>query len=639
MSTTKRNRINNPPLLSEAKSYDDWIKLVDIWQKVTDVEKAKQGPVLLLSLEGEAQEAALQIPTDDLLKDDGVLTLIKRLDDLFKKDDVVKKYQVLEHFDTYRRSSTTDINKYIIEFEKRLNKTKAHGTKWDNADDVLAYRLLKNANLTESKEQLAKATIGELTYKNIKDKLKSVFGETQNPPPTSDQIKTEQINFAGMPNWREDQHHEPAPEDYYDTYFNYRNNNFRPHQFTGSNNRSAQANSSNIPPRRNTFYRGAPSMRPNRGSPSYTPRGNQRGRNPLDRSGQTSRCSNCQSINHWVQQCPDAHNPTLFQETEDITLFEGDLDDANQLKSLVAETLCAAVIDCGASRTCCGQSWWQGFTDTLSQEELDAITLSPSNKTFKFGAGGNHQSLSSAEFPANINGKAVTIKTDIVKADIPLLLSKESLKNAEMKIDFMNDTAEFLGMTIDLINTRTGHYAIPITAASSVFNSAIRHNAYNDSNLINMANTILTSSRIEKMSHREMANKLHKQFAHPPMERLLKLVNSAGQPWCTDLLKDEIRKISQDCHTCRIYKKAPPRPVTGLPLATHFQECVAMDLKFYKKHIILHIIDHATRLSASTLIRSKEPEVVIQGILQNWISVYGTAEKFLTDNGGEFCNA
>ena len=100
MSTTKINRINNPPLLSEAKSYDDWIKLVDIWQKVTDVEKAKQGPVLLLSLEGEAQEAALQIPTDDLLKDDGVLTLIKRLDDLFKKDDVVKKYQVLEHFDT-----------------------------------------------------------------------------------------------------------------------------------------------------------------------------------------------------------------------------------------------------------------------------------------------------------------------------------------------------------------------------------------------------------------------------------------------------------------------------------------------------------------------------------------------------------
>ena len=69
-----------------------------------------------------------------------------------------------------------------------------------------------------------------------------------------------------------------------------------------------------------------------------------------------------------------------------------------------------------------------------------------------------------------------------------------------------------------------------------------------------------------------------------------------------------------------------------------FQEFVAMDLKFYNKHIILHMIGYATRPSASTIVQSKRPNDVIKGIFQHWISVDGTPEIFLTDNGGEFCN-
>ena len=60
-----------------------------------------------------------------------------------------------------------------------------------------------------------------------------------------------------------------------------------------------------------------------------------------------------------------------------------------------------------------------------------------------------------------------------------------------------------------------------------------------------------------------------------------------------------------------------------------------MDLKFYKKRIPLHLVDHATRLSASTVIASKDPEVAI---FKSWIQVYGSAEKFMSDNGGELAN-
>ena len=75
-----------------------------------------------------------------------------------------------------------------------------------------------------------------------------------------------------------------------------------------------------------------------------------------------------------------------------------------------------------------------------------------------------------------------------------------------------------------------------------------------------------------------------------------------------------------------------------MPIVSRFQECVAMDLKFYKGKILLHLIDHGIRLSMSTVIPSKNPDVILQAILKNWVSIYGAADKFLSDNGGEFAN-
>ena len=64
-----------------------------------------------------------------------------------------------------------------------------------------------------------------------------------------------------------------------------------------------------------------------------------------------------------------------------------------------------------------------------------------------------------------------------------------------------------------------------------------------------------------------------------------------------------------------------------------------MDPKFYKGRILLHLVDHATRLSVSSFVKSKEPEVILKAIFKSWIQVYSTPKKFLTDNGGEFANS
>jgi len=54
-------------------------------------------------------------------------------------------------------------------------------------------------------------------------------------------------------------------------------------------------------------------------------------------------------------------------------------------------------------------------------------------------------------------------------------------------------------------------------------------------------------------------------------------------------------------------------------MATRFLEAIAMDLKFYDKIIIVHLIDLFTRFSAATTIKDKNPTTVIEAILKTWI--------------------
>ena len=52
----------------------------------------------------------------------------------------------------------------------------------------------------------------------------------------------------------------------------------------------------------------------------------------------------------------------------------------------------------------------------------------------------------------------------------------------------------------------------------------------------------------------------------------------------------------------------PQATIVGLPLATKYKECVAMDLKFYNGKILLLMTDHATKLSVTIILPSKKPD-------------------------------
>ena len=170
--------------MSKCKNDGDWKKMIRIWCTYTDLPKERQRAVIFLS-----QNAVLELSEGEISPETGVKNIIDRLDKLFKKDETLQKYQALEAFGKYRRSTSSSIQEFLNEFEKQYNKIKSFGTTM--SDDILAYRLLKSTNLSEQHEQLAKATVSNLKYDLI-----LIFGDLSAIPTAgfSDSVKIENVN-------------------------------------------------------------------------------------------------------------------------------------------------------------------------------------------------------------------------------------------------------------------------------------------------------------------------------------------------------------------------------------------------------------------------------------------------------------
>ena len=62
---------------------------------------------------------------------------------------------------------------YLNEFEQLYNQIKHYDMELPTG--VLAYRILKNANITHKKHQLVRVTLTLLTYENMKKQLKAIY--------------------------------------------------------------------------------------------------------------------------------------------------------------------------------------------------------------------------------------------------------------------------------------------------------------------------------------------------------------------------------------------------------------------------------------------------------------------------------
>ena len=75
-----------PPKLDNELHYETWKRDISIWCELTDLPPTKRALAIHLSLTGRAQTASSEIDVESLKQDDGVKTLLKKLDNLFLPD-------------------------------------------------------------------------------------------------------------------------------------------------------------------------------------------------------------------------------------------------------------------------------------------------------------------------------------------------------------------------------------------------------------------------------------------------------------------------------------------------------------------------------------------------------------------------
>ncbi len=579
-----------PPVFSEDISWLVYKKELKIWQALTDLPAKKQGPSLYLSLTGRAREAALELDIGDISKDDGVEKILQRLDKLYLQDTNQSAYLAYQEFENFKRPLQMSMREYLNNFEKLYTKIKAH--RMELPDGVRAYRVLNSANLSEEEMKLCRATLTTLKYDSMVEQLLKIFGDTVSPSFGKSDVKEESVFVASN----------EEKEVYY-------SNRWRGGRDFGR------------------FERGGRPKRRGRNQFEFkaSKEFSARKLNPLDSRGKPSRCNICESKFHWARNCPDAYE-NQKQESE-ISLFQSSDDKLVQMKVFVGETLNCAVLDSGCTQTVCGNNWLKCFKESMQEGIL--IEEKPSHATFKFGNGDAVISSKKVVLPVTIGSKNVKLETDVVDTEIPLLMSKAAMKKANTVLDFDQDRVIMCGEEQTLMKRSSGHYAIPITKSRQIIEQGVIDNEF----------CLLSKNITIKDDKEKIVLKLHKQFCHCSSDRLKRLIK-ASEIWKEDIeILNAVDKVTENCQICKIYKRAPPRPVVGLPLASDFNHTVAMDLITYKQGTwILHLIDVFSRFSVACVRNSKKQDAIVDAVLKTWISYFGQPQRFLADNGGEFAN-
>ena len=597
-------KIYSPPTLDKIDEIEEWLRELEIWQCVTDIEEKKQGPLVYLSLPDKIRKSCNDIKVSDLNKDDGLKVLIDKIKSLYAKDINALAYMAYDQFENFRRPDDMNIVDYINEFERLNNKIKQFDMNLPTG--VLAYKVLNNSNISNEKKQLIRATVTSLTYENMTRQLKAIYDNSGNLADNALDIKSEPVYYAAKLQESTNQ----TGKSMYPQKDGYRNNS-RNYSSRGKSSRpSSQYNKSQY----------------NINSENYDKWGQKT--NPVDKSGKVTCCLICKSIYHWANSCPNKVKDMV--EDVNITLFTEELHEC-YITKFVGETFNCAVLDSGCSKNVCGESWLNYYLETLTQSDHSKVKFEDSSNSFRFGDGNSLKSSKRVTFPAKIGEKNIMIKTDVIASDLPLLLSKEAMKKANVKIDFSNDVVKILDQKVNIVFTSSGHYAVPISKTNQIV-EGIENKNIGD-------HVYLTINDLSEKSHNDkvkIANKLHSQFGHATAEKLKKLLKSAN---ISDKeLLDIIDVVDKECKVCLKYKKPKLRPVVGFSLSKDFNDVIAADLKTISGNIILHMIDHATRFSAATVMKSKKKEEITEGFIKHWISIFGAPDTILSDNGGEFNN-
>ena len=130
---------------------------------------------------------------------------------------------------------------------------------------------------------------------------------------------------------------------------------------------------------------------------------------------------------------------------------------------------------------------------------------------------------------------------------------------------------------------------------------------------------------------RRALRQLHVRFYHPSTQRLRSLLSAAGVP--AEVL-EKVAQITDTCSVCRTWARPAPKSIASSHLPTSFNAELQVDLLFIREHVILHMIDVATRFTVAKIVRSRDTDDVLTAMQEAWISLFGPPSVIVADQEG-----
>ena len=127
--------------------------------------------------------------------------------------------------------------------------------------------------------------------------------------------------------------------------------------------------------------------------------------------------------------------------------------------------------------------------------------------------------------------------------------------------------------------------------------------------------------------------KLHIRWYHCSTAKMKDLLQAAGVS--PDVL-NLVSRVVDTCSICRAWSRPGPKSIATTHLPTRFNEVVEADLLFYKRHVILHLLDRCTRFTVASLLPNREVDSILEHLHKHWIALLGPPGTLVSDQEGAF---
>ena len=153
------------------------------WTVVTEMSKEKQAVAVALSLpeddERKIKEKVFgELQLDVLSSENGMGVLFKFLDKYLLEDELMNSWNKFEDFEKFERKPGQNIREYVADFDLKFRKLEKLNIKLPS--EILAFKLLKNANLRKQERMIVLTGVNfadkENMYKQTKHTLRKFMG-------------------------------------------------------------------------------------------------------------------------------------------------------------------------------------------------------------------------------------------------------------------------------------------------------------------------------------------------------------------------------------------------------------------------------------------------------------------------------